>query len=46
MTVDFDKLRDIFHVAVEQYAPEQWDAYLDTVISGNRASTSNDDIFT
>src|SRR5258708_1140089 len=28
MNTDFDKLRDIFLTAVEQYPPDQWDAYL------------------
>jgi serine/threonine protein kinase/tetratricopeptide (TPR) repeat protein len=35
MTVDFDKLRDIFHAAVEQHAPEQWDAYLEQACAGD-----------
>src|SRR5262249_44905533 len=35
MTVDFDKLRDIFHAAVEQHAPEQRDAYLDEACAGD-----------
>src|SRR6516165_7716249 len=35
MTVDFDKLRDIFHAAVEQHTPEQWDPYLEQACAGD-----------
>jgi serine/threonine protein kinase/tetratricopeptide (TPR) repeat protein len=35
MTVDFDKLRDVFHDAVERHLPEQWDAYLDQACAGD-----------
>jgi tetratricopeptide (TPR) repeat protein len=34
MTVDFDKLRDLFHAAVE-HPPEQRDAYLDQACAGD-----------
>src|SRR5262245_28362322 len=34
MSTDFDRLRDIFHEALERYPPEQWEAYLDRVCAG------------
>jgi serine/threonine protein kinase/Flp pilus assembly protein TadD len=36
MTVDFAKLREVFHAAVEQHAPEEWDAYLDQACAGDQ----------
>src|SRR5262249_5056704 len=35
MTVDFDKLRAVFDVAVERHTPEQWDVYLDQACVGD-----------
>src|SRR5262245_62277933 len=34
MSADFDRLRDIFHEAVERYPSDQWEAYLDRVCAG------------
>jgi serine/threonine protein kinase/Flp pilus assembly protein TadD len=36
MSTDFDKLREVFQVAVEQHAASQWDAYLDQACAGDR----------
>jgi hypothetical protein len=35
MSTDFDKLREVFQVAVEQHAASQWDAYLDQACAGD-----------
>src|SRR5262249_14437417 len=35
MTVDFEKLRDVFHATVERRPPDQWDAYLDQACAGD-----------
>src|SRR5262249_35107330 len=35
MTTDFDKLREVFQVAVEQHTASQWDAYLDQACAGD-----------
>jgi WD40 repeat protein len=35
MSAEFDKLRDIFHEAVERHSPDQWEAYLDQVCAGD-----------
>jgi eukaryotic-like serine/threonine-protein kinase len=35
MSVDFEKLREVFQAAVEGQAPEQWDAYLDQACAGD-----------
>src|SRR5262245_15407706 len=34
MSADFDRLRDIFHEAVERYPSDEWEAYLDRVCAG------------
>src|SRR6266542_2366868 len=41
MSTDFDKLREIFLTAVEQYAPDQWDAYLDQACAGDEELRRN-----
>jgi serine/threonine protein kinase len=35
MSVDFAKMQEVFLAAVEQHAPDQWDAYLARVCDGN-----------
>src|SRR6478609_4814581 len=35
MSADFDRLREIFHAAVERHTPDQWDAYLDQTCAGD-----------
>jgi non-specific serine/threonine protein kinase/serine/threonine-protein kinase len=35
MTVDFDKLRDVFHAAAELHGPAERDAYLDQACAGD-----------
>src|SRR5580765_8156662 len=35
MSAEFDKLRDIFHEAVERHTPHQWDAYLNRACAGD-----------
>ena len=35
MSVDFAKMQEIFLAAVEQHAPDQWDAYLDQACAGD-----------
>src|SRR5262249_3763901 len=41
MSTDFDKLREIFLTAVEQYAPDLRDAYLDQACEGDEELRRN-----
>jgi serine/threonine protein kinase/Flp pilus assembly protein TadD len=36
MTVDFARLQQVFHNAVEQHSPDEWDAYLDQACAGDQ----------
>jgi serine/threonine protein kinase/tetratricopeptide (TPR) repeat protein len=35
MSADFEKLREIFHEAVDRHPPDQWEAYLDRACADN-----------
>ena len=35
MTTNFERLREIFHAAVEGHAPGEWEAYLDQACDGD-----------
>jgi serine/threonine protein kinase/Tfp pilus assembly protein PilF len=41
MSVNFEKLRDVFQAAVEGHAPDQWDAYLDRACAGDEELRRN-----
>jgi serine/threonine protein kinase len=41
MTLDFEKLREVFQAAVEQHTPDHWDAYLAQACAGDEELRRN-----